>query len=463
MSNLKFDNNPLSKFRHKTEKSFEFNEKAKEVMPGGVTANIKYFTPYPIVMKKGNGAYLTDVDGNVYIDYLLSYGALMLGHGHPHIKESVMKQIENNGTNVFGTPHELEVEFGKKIQTYYPSMELLRYTNSGTEATLLAIRMALAYTGKKMIAKFEGHYHGGYNNVLFSVNPSLQEAGDASSPKPVAESLGIDDYYLENTIILPFNDIESCEAIIKKHKEKIACVILEPVQGGVIPAKHTFMEKLRKLTAEHNILLIFDEVKTGFRVGLGGAQAFYDVLPDLTTLGKVVGGGYPIGIVGGKKDIMMISAPVLYSDLFDTSQSSKTKAKDVLFHSGTYNGHPTILAAGLATVEVLEKEIDHVIFVTKELKERLEHVFKKFNIPMKALGLGTIFSVVLSNKENILNFRDLQNSDLQLRKQIDLLLLKEGIYTKPLNRYSLSTAHTHKEVEYTVRAYERVLKQLNAC
>lgn len=460
---IKRMDHPILEFMEKTRGSYEWNKQFKEVMPGGVTANIKYFAPYPIVMKKGNGAYLTDVDDNQYIDYLLSYGALMLGHGHPEINKAVMEQLQDSGTCLFGTPHRLEYEMAKKIQSHYPSIELLRYTNSGTEATLLALRLAAAYTGKFKIAKFEGHYHGGYDQVLISVNPPLKDAGKEKRPEAVYESKGMSPYHKEHTIILPFNDLKSSEEILRAHKEEIGALVLEPVQGGFIPAEQSFMDGLRKLTAELGIVLIFDEVKTGYRLGLGGAQARYQIEPDLTTLGKVIGGGYPIGIVGGKREIMMESAPTAAADVFDSSTSNKSKAADVLFHSGTYNGHPTILAAGLATISVLEEEMDDVLSLTEELKSRLEKLFHLYNIPMKAVGMGSIFSVVLTNKDKILNYRDFQETDLITRKEVDLHLLNEGIYVKPLNRYSLSTAHTIREVELTVAAYERVLKKLTDC
>lgn len=450
----------LHEYFDRTKRSYEMMEEAKSVMPNGVTANIKSFSPYPIVMKKGKGAYLSDVDGNEYIDYLLGYGALMLGHGHPRIKEAVMNQLEDDGTCLFGTPHELEVKMGKRIQQFYPSMELLRYTNSGTEATLLAIRLAAAFTGKKKIAKFEGHYHGGYDQMLFSINPSKEETGPIEAPNTVAESKGIDPYYQKNVVVLPFNDLERTEQILRRHKEELSAVILEPVQSGFIPATESFMNGLRKVTEELGILLIFDEVKTGFRVGLGGAQSVYDINPDLTTLGKVIGGGYPVGVVGGKREIMMESAASISSDVFDFSQSKKSGAKDVLFHSGTYNGHPSILAAGMAVLDVLEKEIYDVFDTTYQLKTGMEKLFAQKGIPMKAVGKGSIFSVVLTEKEGISNYREFQQTDMELRKKLDYHLLNEGIYTKPLNRYSLSTAHGEKEVEATLNAYDRVLAKL---
>ncbi len=450
----------IDEYIKKTPKSLEFSKTSKQVMPGGVTANIKFFEPYPVIMKKGAGAYLTDLDGNEYIDYLLSYGALMTGHGHPKVIEAIHNQLEEEGTLLFGTPHNLEVKMGQKIQELYPSMERIRYTNSGTEATLLSIRMAFAYTEKYKIAKFEGHYHGGYDQVLLSVNPPINEAGPAKTPNAIIESKGVDPYHLEHTVILPFNDLEATTEILTKRKDEIAAVILEPIQGGFIPAEKSFMEGLRKITEKLGILLIFDEVKTGFRLGLGGAQEVYGITPDITVLGKVVGGGFPVGIIGGKKEILDISAPTAASDVFDNSQSKRSGAKDVLFHSGTYNGHPTILAAGLATIDVLENEIEQVFNVTEQLKAGICDLFLAKGIQVQTIGMGSIFNIVITEKETVRNYRDLQESNFSLRKEIDYHLLTQGVYTKPLNRYSLSTVHGEKEIERTLEAYKKTLNKL---
>jgi glutamate-1-semialdehyde 2,1-aminomutase len=428
-------------------------ETAKEVMPAGVTANIKYFSPYPIVMEKGEGAYLTDVDGNVYIDYLLSYSALMLGHGHPKVKQAMLEQIENNGTWLFGTPHRLETAFGKMIQRFYPSIEMLRYTNSGTEATLLALRFAAAYTGKHKIAKFEGHYHGGHNQVLFSIYPSLKEAGPRGEPTTVPDSKGLSRLDREQTIILPYNDLGASEEILRKHGDEVGALVLEPVQGGFIPADPSFLKGIRELTEELGIVLIFDEVKTGFRVGLGGAQEVYGVKPDLTALGKVIGGGFPIGVVGGKREILMESAPA------EESGGNEFHSKDVLFHSGTYNGHPMILAAGMAVVEFLEEEIDRVFQRTERLKRELATLFNKKGLAVKTLGIGSMFNLALT-EDHVRNYRDYQKSDFVLRKKIYLAVMNEGIYAKPLSRYSLSTSHGDSEIEKTVAAFENVLSKL---
>ncbi|WP_096189452.1 aspartate aminotransferase family protein [Evansella halocellulosilytica] len=455
MAIQKFEH-PLIHYGNKTRKSYEVMKEAENYLPGGVTANIKHFPPYPIVMEKANGALVEDVDGNQYIDYLMAYGSLALGHGASEIKSAMIEQIDQEGTNLFGTPHKMEITFAKKIMEHYPSMEKVRFTNSGTEATLLAVRLATAYTGKNRIAKFEGHYHGGYNDVLYSINPPLNEAGTEEEPNAVPESAGLDMTGLK-PLILPFNQAEAAEKLIREHADELAAIIIEPVQGGFIPAEQSFMTKLREVTNELGIIFIFDEVKTGYRVALGGAQAIYQVNPDMTTLGKVIGGGFPVGLVGGKEEILNISCPKASGDVFNASESKTSTAKEILFHSGTYNGHPTILAAGLATIQRLEKDFANVVSNTNILKANIEDIGKKAGVPLKAIGVGSIFSVVCTTEANILHYRDLQKTDLSLRKEIDFHLISEGIYTKPMNRYSVSTAHGEEELKKTIQAYEKVL------
>ncbi|MGM8212400.1 aspartate aminotransferase family protein [Virgibacillus sp. W0430] len=442
------------------EKSKQMFNEASKVIPGGVTANIKYFSPHPIFMKRGKGSKLIDVDNREYIDYSLCYGALITGHGHPKISEVVTNQLASFGTAIFGTPHELEINMAEKLIELYPSVEQVRYTNSGLEATLFAIRLATAHTGKQKIAKFEGHYHGGYNEVLISVNPNKTEAGNKDTPKSVSESKGISKEELENTIILPFNDIQATEKLLRTYARELAAVILEPVQGGFIPADQTFIQQLRKLTEELNILLIFDEVKTGFRVALGGAQSVYQVKPDLTALGKVLGGGFPIGAVGGKKEIMMLSATSAEDDVFSIGTQNKRK-EDTVFHSGTYNGHPIILAAGLEAIRLLEhnKTMEELFHHTMLLRTKLEKLYKAYDIQMKTIGLGSIFNIVLTDRQ-IRTYRDMWNTDIATRQAIDTELLNQGIYIKPLNRYSLSTVHTIDDIEKTVVAHEIAIRKV---
>jgi len=445
---------------YETNISKEMFEKTRKVIPGGVNANIKYFDPHPIVMEKAKGSHLFDVDGNEYIDYLLCYGALILGHGHPIVMDAVQNQLATCGTSVFGAPHEIEHTFANEIISAIPSVEMVRFTNSGLEATLLAIRLAQSFTGKTTIAKFEGHYHGGYDQVLISVNPDLEEAGSEKRPNPVPESKGMPKDIVEQTIVLPFNDIDATETILKENKHKIAAVIMEPIQGGFIPADDCFMHRLRKITEQLGIILIFDEVKTGFRITYGGVQNLYGIRPDITALGKVLGGGFPIGAVGGREEIMLLMDPNNGKDIFSYGETKQGK-DDVLFHSGTYNGHPTILAAGLATLTYLkQKEVMHrLVTQTSTLKSGLENVYEDYHIPMKAVGMGSIFNIVLTSHP-VHHYRDIKKANLMLRRKIDEELLRLGIYTKPLNRYSLSTVHDDQDIEYTIHAHETAIRRV---
>lgn len=426
-------------------------------IPGGITANVKFFAPFPLFMKEGHGAWLTDLDDHKYVDYVLSYGPLILGHERKEVLDSIQNYFAKHGTMLYGTPHELEDIFAKKIKEHFPSIEMLRYTNSGTEATLLCIRTAFAYTGKYKLAKFEGHYHGGYNEVLVSVNPDVSKAGDPTHPTPLPESKGISDRMLDDTIVLPFNDLEACTEILTKHQDEVAAIIMEPLFGGTIPTTKEFMTGIRALTKKLGILMIMDEVKTGFRITLGGAQQYYDVKPDLTALGKVIGAGFPVGIVGGRKDIMSMAAPQ-GSDILDNSNTRS--AADILYHSGTYNGHPMILNAGLTTIGILEHEFDGLLKRTERLKNGIRDIYAAHGIHILTPGLGSMFNIAVTELSDIKTYRDLQKSDFALRKKLDYALLLEGIYNKPCNRYNMCTAHTDEVIDFTLEAYEKAFKRI---
>lgn len=426
-------------------------------IPGGITANVKFFAPFPLFMKEGHCAWLTDLDDHKYVDYVLSYGPLILGHERKEVLDSIQDYFAKHGTMLYGTPHELEDIFAKKIKKHFPSIEMLRYTNSGTEATLLCIRTAFAYTGKYKLAKFEGHYHGGYNEVLVSVNPDVSKAGDPTHPTPLPESKGISDRMLDDTIVLPFNDLEACTEILTKHQDEVAAIIMEPLFSGTIPATKEFMTGIRALTKKLGILMIMDEVKTGFRITLGGAQQYYDVKPDLTALGKVIGAGFPVGIVGGRKDIMSMAAPQ-GSDILDNSNTRS--AADILYHSGTYNGHPMILNAGLTTIGILEHEFDGLLKRTERLKNGIRDIYAAHGIHILTPGLGSMFNIAVTELSDIKTYRDLQKSDFALRKKLDYALLLEGIYNKPCNRYNMCTAHTDEVIDFTLEAYEKAFKRI---
>lgn len=426
--------------------SAAFFDEAKAHISGGVNGNLRFYQPFPITFKTAKGARLNDLDGHQYVDYLLSYGSLLLGHGHPVVRQAVEQVWEEQGTSSFGATHPMELEMAKELKQLYPSVEELRFTNSGLEATLFTLRLALAYTGKTHIAKFEGHYHGSHDHVLVSTNVRTTSTGNESSRQPIPESFGLPDYYLDHTVVLPFNDWDACEAILTRMKDQIGAVILEPMQSGYIPADMQFASQLRQLTKQLGIVLIFDEVKTGFRITLGGAQAYYGVQPDLTALGKVVGGGFPIGIVGGDRNILEMSSPLRSS-----------RKEDIVFHSGTFNGNPISLAAGLATIRYLKQSdrFDNLVERTMKLREGIENLAEVYGVPMKTLGVGTIFNVLVTEDANI------NVTPQELRLMLDYHLMENGVYTKPLNRFSMSDAHGTTEIQATLEAFEKSFSSLS--
>ena len=436
-------------FRKGTAKSAELHSRAAKLMPGGVSANLKFFRPYPIAMNRGAGGHIWDVDGNRYIDYHLCYGALIIGHGHRAVVEATLRQIRGDGTSVFGMPHRYEVEMAEAVLGLFPSAKQVRFTNSGLEATLLCLRLALAFTTRRRIAKFEGHYHGAHERVLVSYRPPLDQAGDALGPSPVPDSMEIPAGVLNDTLILPFNDWKATEALIRANARDLACVFVEPVQGGFIAPEDGFLERLAELTRSLGILLIFDEVKTGFRLSPGGAQALYGVEPDLTALGKILGGGFPAGAVVGRQEVLAVLSP------------STRVAGNRVFHSGTYNGHPTAMAAGLATITELTRPsvFDRLHLLTEELKLRIAGLAASQGIDIAMPGVGSVFSVVFTQRP-VRSYRDLVHGDARRRRILDLRLLARGVFASHGDRFSMSTAHSMDDVEETVKAFSFALARL---
>ncbi len=444
-----------SKYFHDTSEFRAAWEGAQESIPGGVQGNIKYFDPYPLSFASAAGAWLKDVDGHHYVDYLLSFGALILGHGHPVVKKAVTEVWDTFGTSSFGVPYPLELTMVEKIKSLYPSIEHVRFTNSGLEATLLAIRLGMAYTGRPSIAKFAGHYHGGHEHVLVSTHSVVS---DGTPPEKTSESMGLPDYYVQHTEVLPFNDMEICERILREKQDQIGVVVLEPLQNGYIPARQEFMQRLRDVTKELGMVLLFDEVKTGFRIRLGGAQEFYGVQPDLTALGKVLGGGFPVGAVGGNKDILALASP----------RRSKV-AREVVFHSGTFNGNPISLLAGLRTIEFLQEDgnYDILLKTTEDLRCNLEDLSSSYGLPVKTVGVGSIFNLVFPSEqdENGAERFDAVAAEKsarhrELRGKLDFLLMEYGVFSKPYNRFSISLAHDDKAIQHTLDAFEKSISAL---
>ncbi len=435
----------MGKKDYSIEKSHGLFKRAEASLPGGVNGNIKFRSPFPIFLARAKGAHIWDVDNNEYIDYVLSYGALILGHSHQVVTEALSKVVREYGTILFGNPNKAEIEFGELLLGIYNKRGKIRFTNSGLEATLLAVRLAMAYTGKRRIGKFDGHYHGA-NPFLLSnyrpINPKSQN-GDIEKESDSREVKGD---ILDNIVVLPFNNIEKTREILDK--EDVGAVILEPFEDGYIPAKQEFVEFLRKYTKEHGLILIFDEVKTGFRVRIGGAVEYYSVVPDLICLGKIIGGGSPIGAVVGNQEIM---------DLLDP----RREKNDAVFHSGTFNGNPLSLSLGIATVKELisNNNFSKIEKVSKNLKDGISESLDKFGIPHRIYGEGGIVNYTLSDDE-VSTYRDITAQNMQKRKQIDASMLREGVYLVPGSRYSLSLAHTQSDIDTTISSLNIVLREI---
>ncbi|MBA2652332.1 MAG: glutamate-1-semialdehyde 2,1-aminomutase [Tatlockia sp.] len=416
---------------------------AQEFIPGGVNSPVRAFKGVggsPIFFKQGRGAYLIDVDDKSYIDYVGSWGPLILGHCHKSVIAAVTEVLQSGMS--FGAPTELEVQLAQKISSLMPTIEKIRMVNSGTEATMTAIRLARGYSGKNKIIKFNGCYHGHNDSLLVKAGSGLLTLGIPSSP-------GIPASITEHTLCADFNNLEQTAALFEKHPGDIAAIILEPVAGnmGFILPKPSFLQGLRDLCDANNALLIFDEVMTGFRVALGGAQAVFNIKPDLTTLGKIIGGGMPVGALGGKAAIMSHLAP-----------------EGPVYQAGTLSGNPLAMAAGLATLAELEKPgfYEQLSAKTESLIAGLATVAALFNIPFNCASLGGMFGFCFNEKKEILDYRDVASSDEVLFKKFFHGMLEKGIYFAP-SMYEagfVSSAHASEEISITHEAAESVLASL---
>ena len=440
----------IQRFEARTPGSAKLFLRAEGVTPGGVMAAIKFFGPYPVYMKRAQGSRVWDVDGNEYVDYLMSYGALALGHGAKAVRDSIESVMDSLGTTVFGTPTEEEIAYGSVLRDLYHPGGSLRFTNSGLEATTLAVRLARAHTKRKRIAKFEGHYHGAVDRLLFSYSPEVEKAGEAGSPVPIADSADVDRGLLNDSVVLPFNDWESTERILEREASDLACVIMEPFEEGVIPGDWGFMKSLRKATRDLKIPLVFDEVKTGFRVRVGGATEFYSIVPDIACLGKIIGGGLPIGAVVGEEEILAHLDP-------------RKKRGTNVFHSGTFNGNPLSVNVGRATVDALMRPgaFDSLCRRTDSLRRGISAALAERGIRHQMAGEGGMFNVYFTSKP-VRSYRDVKGSDLRFRRFLDLELITNGVYLKPENRYCLSLAHSDGDISLTKERFEKSVDNLTA-
>ena len=415
---------------------------AMELMPGGVNSPVRAFKAVggsPVFIRSAKGSRIFDVDGNEYIDYVLSWGPMITGHAHPKVRGALKAAIDN-GTS-FGAPTALEIELARLIINIYPSIGKIRMVNSGTEATMSAIRLARGFTGRDKIIKFEGCYHGHADGLLV-------KAGSGAMTFGVPDSPGVPKSYAKNTITLPFNDATAFKEMIAKEWKSIACVIVEPVVGNigcVLPGKG-FLETLRKETERHGILLIFDEVMTGFRVALGGAQAHFGIIPDLTCLGKVIGGGLPVGAYGGRKDIMSAVSP-----------------EGPVYQAGTLSGNPLAMTAGIETMKILLRS-----GVYKKLEARMEQLERGLKDAAKKAGAatrfyraGTMFCTYFTDKE-VVDYKTAKLADTEKFSRYFAGMLDRGIYTAPSQFEAgfISLAHSKVDIDKTVRAAYETFKDI---
>jgi len=441
---------PIPEFKAKTKKSAERFELAQKHLPGGVTGNVKFYSPYPVYAKKAKGSHLWDLDGNEYIDYMLCFGPLIVGHAHPRVVEAISKQIASDGSQTFGAPHELEYKMAERLKKAFPFADLVRFTNSGLEATLHTLRIAKGYRRKNRIAKFEGAYHGSYDEVLVSLAPPEEAAGPESVPQSVAGSFGTADSIVSNVQVLPYNDIENTVRLLKAHKNDLAAVIMEPVQRGFVVPDMEFLKAVRETTKELGIVLVFDEVMSGFRMDrMGGACTTYGVEPDMICLGKIIGGGFPCGAFAGRRDIMDMVNPV-------------TKPKNErVFHGGTFNGHPTILAAGMATLDILQEPGTYPKLnkTSDKIRNGLNDLFGRAGVDAMAVGPYSTFNIVFT-KGKISDYRDTAHCDSKERQRFDYGMMARGMHYHPDKPLYTCTEHSDKDVDQTLKTAEEVLKKM---
>ena len=441
---------PQSEMSPSTERSRLLNEEAGIYLPSGASSNVRVHLhePYPILFRSGEGPKVTDVDGNNYVDYLMAYGSLILGHKHPRILAEIQKQLEK-GT-MFGTTTELEIEVAKLVTSAVPCAEMITFSNTGTEATMEAVRIARAITGKDKIIKFEGHYHGHHDSVLFSVDSPSPVSGLETNPTKLPYYPGIPEGVSRSVIVAPWNNPTSLERILKKHSGDVAAIITEPIMSnqGIIPPETDYLKQLRELTIKYDVLLIFDEVLTGFRVARGGAQELYGVKPDLACYAKALGGGAPVAAVAGTKDIMSMIAPGRIS------------------FGGTYNANALSLSAAHATLQTLlandGEAFRRMTQVGAKLKQGLTEVFREAGYHVIINQVGPLLSIYFTKLRKVSTYRQAIQSDLEKYKRFRDEMLKHGVYMHPdgLERLLLSAVHTENEVRETIAAAEKTLKAL---
>ncbi len=424
-------------------KSDSLYQLAQQYIPGGVNSPVRAFKGVggnPVFIQRGHGAWLVDADGREYIDYVCSWGPLIAGHAHPYVLEKVTAALQDGLS--FGAPTEIEIKLAQKVCELVPSMEMVRFVSSGTEATMSAIRLARGYTGRDKIIKFSGCYHGHADSLLVA-------AGSGALTLGVPGSAGVPASVAQHTLIADYNDLDTVAALFEKYGDDIACIIIEPVAGNmncILPVPG-FLEGLRELCDRYQSVLIFDEVMTGFRVALGGAQSLYGIKPDLTVLGKVIGGGFPVGAFGGRADIMRCIAPL-----------------GSVYQAGTLSGNPVAMTGGLATLELVEQPgfYERLIMQTQKLAAGLTSRANSAGIPFHAVSAGSMFGLFFTDAAAITSEAQAKQCDISLFKQFFHGMLEEGVYLAPsaFEAGFLSSAHGDREIEWTLDAAQIVFDAL---
>ncbi|HKW60496.1 MAG TPA: aspartate aminotransferase family protein [Candidatus Dormibacteraeota bacterium] len=432
---------PEAVYRQTTPRSRELHERAVALMPGGTTRTTTYFPPYPLYIERGEGCRVWDVDGAERIDMLGNYTAMILGHAHPKIVEAIRRQAAR-GTG-FAAANPVEVELATILCERVPSLDAVRFCNSGTEATMFAMRLARAFTGRPKIARMEGGYHGTHDYAEVSTHPAVAEAGPAEEPLARPDSMGTPDWALEHVIVLPFNKPDAAELIIRRHAAQLAAVILEPIigAGGVIAATPEFLRRLRDVTRELGILLIFDEV-ISFRVAPGGAQQLYGVTPDLTTLGKIIGGGLPVAAFGGRADVMEMLDP---------------RREPSIAQGGTYNGNPLGMAAGVAAMRELTPDVyEDLNRKGERVCEQLGEVFASHGLAVQVNGAGSMLALHFTDRPAV-DYRAVAGADKKKARDLFLGLVNHGVLMAPRLMGALSTPMTEDDIQQFVDAVEAVV------
>ena len=429
------------RYRSRTPRSAAVHEEALSVFPGGVTRSVSYFAPYPVYLARGAGCRAEDVDGNVYLDHLNNFGSLIHGHAHAGVTHALRERAALGSD--FGTPTELHLTLARAIRDRVPAMERLRFTTSGTEAVLYAIRAARAFTGRTKILKFEGSYHGGYDSVSVSVDPG---AGGPDAPRGKVGSSGLPPEVDSHTLVAPFNDLARAAEIIRRYKSELAAVIVEAVTvRGMIAAEPDFVRGLREVTREAGVLLVLDEVVT-FRLARGGAQSLFGITPDMTTLGKIIGGGLPVGAFGGRADVMAG---------FDPSSGTP------VHHSGTFAGNSVVMAAGLATLAHFEEpDIARLNALGDGLRDALRRELNNVGIAAQVTGLGSLAGLHFT-EHPVRDYRSALGADREAHKLVHLALLNRSVLTRSGMSFFLSTAMSESEIDETANAVRGALDEVH--